>query len=154
MIGLVLPDGETRQSVLGALQVGGATSIGDLLATLEVADDAIEQDIEAGTVNILTMHKAKGLTAEAVIIAATEDEYIPGRAIGDALGDERRLLYVSLTRAREYLFITYCDGRPGAQRHTGRHPGQVQRSLTQFLRHGPLAPVYGPTFVRDLAAAR
>jgi len=39
------------------------------------------------------MHKAKGLTAEAVIIVAAEDEYLPGRARREEdIGDERRLL--------------------------------------------------------------
>ena len=57
---------------------------------------------------IMTMHQAKGLSADAVFVVAAEDEYIPGRAAGDALGDEGRLLYVSATRARHYLYFTHC----------------------------------------------
>jgi superfamily I DNA/RNA helicase len=64
----------------------------------------------------MTMHKAKGLSASAVFVVGVEDEYIPGRGEVD---EERRLLYVSLTRARKYLFITYCKNRVGQQRHSG-----------------------------------
>ena len=68
-----------------------------------------EQELEEDKINILTMHKAKGLTAKATIIAGLEDERLPGSAEGSDLEDERRLLYVSLTRAKHYLIMTYCD---------------------------------------------
>jgi superfamily I DNA/RNA helicase len=74
------------------------------------------------------MHQAKGLSSEAVLVVASEDEYIPGRATGEAVDDERRLLYVSLTRARHYLYITHCERRTGAQTHTGRTPGTPSRT--------------------------
>lgn len=86
----------------------------------------------------MTMHQAKGLDADAVFIAAAEDEYIPGRAIGEAIDDERRLLYVSLTRARSFLYITHCTRRTGIQGHSGRTSGTTARHLTQFLSGGPL----------------
>lgn len=117
------------------------TSTAGLLRAIETWDERIEQERQSGTVNILTMHQAKGLTSEAVIIAAAEDEYLPGRASGEAEGDERRLLYVSLTRARRFLLVTYCDRRFGAQQHTGRTAGKQARSLTRFLRDGPIAPM-------------
>jgi DNA helicase-2/ATP-dependent DNA helicase PcrA len=86
---------EERESILmefeQAAELLGATSIEQLVRATEVASEDIEQEIDPEAVNILTMHKAKGLTAEAVIIAAAEDQYIPGRGQGDALDDERRL---------------------------------------------------------------
>ncbi|MDY0340180.1 MAG: ATP-dependent helicase [Coriobacteriia bacterium] len=129
-------------------------SISDLLRALEVSREDIEQEIDQGKVNILTMHKAKGLTAEAVIILAAEDEYLPGRAEGEAVDDERRLLYVSLTRARRHLLITYCEQRTGVQRHSGRTSGQQPRSLTRFLCNGPIVPQLGPAYVASLGRAR
>jgi DNA helicase-2/ATP-dependent DNA helicase PcrA len=125
-------------------------SIEDLLQSIETSREDIEQEIEPEKVNIMTMHRAKGLTAEAVIVAAAEDQYIPGRAIGDAVGDERRLLYVSLTRARHYLYVTYCQSRTGSQRYTGRNSGRRQRSLTQFLANGPIPPQAGIAFINSL----
>ena len=147
----VIPDSVERDIIILELtrlsEAAGATSIKDLVHAIGVASEDIEQEIEQGKINILTMHKAKGLTAEAIIIVATEDEYLPGRATGEEIDDERRLLYVSLTRAKHHLFITYCDQRTGRQRHTGRSEGRTARSLTRFLRDGPLTPVDGITFI-------
>lgn len=128
-----------------------AKSIEELLRATEVASENIEQEIEEGKVNILTMHRAKGLTAEAVIVAACEDQYIPGRAQGDDVDDERRLLYVSLTRAKHYLFVTYCDRRTGQQRHTGRDSGRSVRSLSRFLIDCPYPIQDGRAFINNLA---
>lgn len=151
----LIPNAEEREKVIielnSALEATEVTSLSDLVRATEVVGEDIEQELEQGKVNILTMHRAKGLTAEAVIVAAAEDEYIPGRAQGDAVDDERRLLYVSLTRARHHLFVTYCDRRTGAQRHTGRSSGCENRTLTRFLRDGPLTPVEGTVFLDSLA---
>ena len=115
------------------VHVSGATSIEELVRGVTSDNENIEQELDEDRVNILTMHRAKGLTAEAVIIAAAEDEQIPGRASGEEVDDERRLLYVSLTRAKHNLFVTYCDRRTGRQQHTGRNSGNPSRSLSQFL---------------------
>ncbi len=125
-------------------------SLDQLVRAIDVSNESLEQDIETGKINILTMHRAKGLTAKAVIVMAAEDEYLPGRAQGDQLGDERRLLYVSLTRAEHYLFMTYCNKRTGRQRHTGRTSGNQVRTLTQFLQGAPVAPVPGIDYIRRL----
>ena len=128
-----------------------ALSIEDAVRGREVISEDIEQELAEDSVNILTMHRAKGLTAEAVIIAAAEDQYIPGRAVGQAIDDERRLLYVSLTRARHHLFVTYCDRRNGSQRYTGRDSGRASRSLSRFLIDSPHSPRSGQTFIDRLA---
>ena len=123
-------------------------SLEKLVNSVGITNDEIEQETEENKVNISTMHRAKGLTAKAVIVAAAEDEYIPGRASAEPeFGDERRLLYVSLTRPEHYLFITYCDKRTGQQSYTGRTSGTEVRSLTQFLRDCSLSPKSGPAFV-------
>lgn len=87
-------------------------SINDFLNIIETENNKIEQEREDGKVNFLTMHKAKGLDADAVFIIACKNEYVPGAQTSkSAIDDERRLLYVSLTRARHYLFISYCNKR-------------------------------------------
>jgi superfamily I DNA/RNA helicase len=125
-------------------------SLEQLVRALEVSNESVEQEIVKGRVNILTMHRAKGLTAKAVVVLAAEDEYLPGRAQGDQVGDERRLLYVSLTRAKHHLYITFCQRRTGRQRHTGRTSGKLPRTLTQFLQGAPVTPVSGVDYVRRL----
>lgn len=106
---------------------------------------------EEGKVHIMTMHKAKGLTAEAVIIPACEDEYIPGRNTDtEDQKEEMRLLYVSLTRAKHYLYMTYCNRRTDNQCHTGSNSGHYQRTLSRFLNDAPVSPIDGIRFTRSL----
>lgn len=129
-----------RRALVAEVEAGDVRNLAALLSTLGASRDDEEPVIEASSINVLTMHKAKGLGADTVFVAAAEDEYLPGRAAGDEVDDERRLLYVSLTRARERLYITYCDSRRGAQLHSGRNSGRPTRTLTRFLRDGPLTP--------------
>jgi len=60
-------------------------------------------------VHLLTLHRAKGLEFEAVHIPRLEEGELPNRR-ADA-DDERRLLYVGMTRAKRYLLVTW-DGKP------------------------------------------
>jgi DNA helicase-2/ATP-dependent DNA helicase PcrA len=60
-------------------------------------------------VNLLTYHRAKGLEFDAVFLPRLLDGELPfhsGRARADP-EEERRLLYVGITRARRYLFLTW-----------------------------------------------
>ena len=154
----IITDEEEQCRILSkieqAAEASESTSIEELVRAIEVENDDIEQELEEGKINILTMHRAKGLTAEAVIVAAAEDQYVPGRAEGVAVDDERRLLYVSLTRAKHHLFVTYCDRRTGQQRHTGRESGNVSRSLSRFLADCPHIPLDGREFIFCLSRER
>lgn len=126
------------------------SSIENLLHGLTTPIRGAEQVRVEGRVNIMTMHQAKGLDADAVFVVAAEDEYIPGRAEGSSIDDERRLFYVSLTRARSYLYITHCTRRTGGQKHTGRNSGSATRTLTQFLSGGPLLSIPAEEYLYHL----
>ena len=125
-------------------------SICDLIAL--VSDNVGDPDNvkEEDKVNIMSMHKAKGLGAEVVIIIAAEDEGIPGQAVGEKLNEKLRLLYVSITRAKNILFITYCAKRSGSQSYSGRSGGNPNRRLTRFLSHSNVKPEYGKNFIMNL----
>jgi DNA helicase-2/ATP-dependent DNA helicase PcrA len=150
----VIHDADSRTEVLSFLESivveTDSTNHVELLRVLSSSLEDKEQELDSERVNIMTMHKAKGLTANAVILVAAEDEYIPGGQIGEREGDERRLLYVSLSRARHFLVVTYCEGRTGRQRYTGRTSGQPRRTLTRFLRDAPIAPIDGASFIEQL----
>lgn len=108
-------------------------SLSELTSTIiDLFGPAEPLDEKADGVRIMTMHQAKGLTSDAVFIAAAEDEYIPGKGSVD---EERRLFYVSLTRARHYLFISNCNNRTGQQQYTGflKTPSTTVRTLTRYL---------------------
>lgn len=122
----------------------------ELLTAVTASLGAKEQQMADDEVNIMTMHQAKGLTAEAVIIVAAEDEYIPGDPSRSDVDDERRLLYVSLTRAKRFLLITYCHGRNNQQMYFGSTSGEFPRTLTRFLRDSPLTPMSGNQYLSQL----
>ena len=133
-----MSDGEIKEEVRKYLTgILGSQENGDLanlLKTVSTSWEKIEQDTKENAVNILTMHQAKGLTFDVCFILGAEDEFIPGRNTGDREGDERRLLYVSMTRARHKLFITFCNKRTGQQRHLGNNSGTEKRTLSRFLK--------------------
>jgi mRNA-degrading endonuclease RelE of RelBE toxin-antitoxin system len=70
----------------------------------------------AGSLNLSTMHLAKGLEYRAVVVMACDDDVIPSPTRLDAVSDpgdlkeayelERHLLYVACTRARDHLLVT------------------------------------------------
>ena len=64
-------------------------------------------------VHLLTYHRAKGLEFEAVFLPRLEERELPSKLskTADALAEERRLLYVGLTRAKRHLTVTW-SGRP------------------------------------------
>lgn len=125
--------------------------IDDILREKDTSLDNAEVVFEEGKVHVMTMHKAKGLTAEAVIIPACEDEHIPGRNTDtESQKEEMRLLYVSLTRAKHYLYLTYCNRRTDNQCHTGSNSGNYQRTLSRFLHAAPVSPIDGIRFTRSL----
>jgi DNA helicase II / ATP-dependent DNA helicase PcrA len=85
-------------------------------AALVQAADSLES-AEAGAVTLITLHAAKGLEFPIVFIIGLEDGISPhSRAIGpdgsiDQLQEERRLLYVGVTRAQQRLFLVYAAER-------------------------------------------
>ena len=131
-------EGEIKEQVkkyfVGILENQEKPDLENLIKIVSTSSEYIEQETKENAVNILTMHQAKGLSFDVCFIVGAEDEYIPGRNTGDKEGDERRLLYVSMTRARHKLFISYCNKRTGQQRHSGSNSGTEKRTLTRFLR--------------------
>lgn len=87
------------------------SDIQDLLsqAALYTAEETDEQ---VDAVNMMTMHSSKGLEFPAVIIVGCNEGTSPHyKSIGNPkqLEEERRLMYVAMTRAKDYLFMTFSD---------------------------------------------
>ncbi len=86
----------------------------DFLAGITLDDERDEEDIEKKSgVCLITMHAAKGLEFPHVYIVGVEEGLLPHtRSVDEGhLDEERRLLYVGITRARERLTMTYCSSR-------------------------------------------
>jgi DNA helicase-2/ATP-dependent DNA helicase PcrA len=156
-IALASPGEDTAELVAFidlVIDEGEAQTLPEFFAAIHTLGDDADQQVIKGKINILTMHKAKGLAAKAVFVVGCEDEQLPGRNENEPeLGDERRLLYVSLTRAEHYLFVTYCLNRLDQQSHYGRPSSSASRRLTRFLREGPVAPSSGSDYTESFSEA-
>ena len=94
------------------------SSMSELLAALALGQEAdvrraAGRGWEAGAVRLMTLHGAKGLEFPAVIVAGVRDGVLPLQSQGRASDpeEERRLLFVGMTRAREELILT-SGGEP------------------------------------------
>jgi DNA helicase-2/ATP-dependent DNA helicase PcrA len=83
----------------------GARTVADFVSDLRAR---FMSEGEGRGINLLTLHRAKGLEFEAVFIVRLDEGEIPfKRAMSDeAVAEERRLVYVGLTRAKRHLVIT------------------------------------------------
>jgi len=86
----------------------------DFLQSISLQTDMDNLDENIETVKLMTMHNAKGLEFDHVFIVGMEDGLIPhSRSIDDVqkLEEERRLLYVAITRAKKSVHLTYTRMR-------------------------------------------
>jgi DNA helicase-2/ATP-dependent DNA helicase PcrA len=86
-------------------------TVADYLAevTLSAAADEIED--ESGTISLMTLHTAKGLEYQVIFMIGLEQGTLPHVRSFDEPGglqEERRLMYVGMTRARERLFLSHA----------------------------------------------
>ncbi len=80
------------------------------LSLLEAADEIGGKNADGREVNLMTIHLAKGLEFDSVFIAGVAEGLLPhGRSLNDeaSIEEERRLMYVAMTRARKRLAISF-----------------------------------------------
>jgi DNA helicase-2/ATP-dependent DNA helicase PcrA len=97
---------------------------------------AAEAEGTGGGVNLLTYHRAKGLEFDAVLLPAVEEGLLPIRqaTTPEEVAEERRLLYVGLTRARVHLWLSWAARRAGP---SGREqPRRPSRFLDDLVAPG------------------
>jgi len=83
--------------------------------------------VEGSHVKLMTMHAAKGLEFRVVFAAGLSDGIVP-LPHKHCPGEEERLLYVAMTRAKERLFLSYFTrGRTGGYCATGSPSGLLER---------------------------
>jgi len=130
-------------------QCGSWPAFFEQLAWLREAELVREK---AESVQILTLHASKGLEFQAVFIPGLEDGLLPlrrerlfpteGISCGESQqteAEERRLLYVGLTRAARALFLSHCAQRSLYGRTLQLQPSPFIGQIREFCRHSALA---------------
>ncbi|HEY6481524.1 MAG TPA: UvrD-helicase domain-containing protein [Streptosporangiaceae bacterium] len=103
--------------VLAPLARRCGTDLGRFATEVALGAEVDALDPRADAVTLLTMHAAKGLEYEVVFVAGCEDGLLPLRTPGGGMlpgtdpAEERRLLFVAMTRARSRLLISYAARR-------------------------------------------
>lgn len=109
------PQGEQAQAPEGApATLAPMSPLGAFLthASLEAGDNQAQAGQDA--IQLMTIHAAKGLEFDAVFITGLEEGLFPHEnSLFDAGGleEERRLMYVAITRARQRLYVTLAQSR-------------------------------------------
>ncbi len=115
---------ENLEELLNAVaewQQESGGSIADFLdeaALLASTDDravqAVNGEVVEDAVTLMTLHNAKGLEFPVVFLVGFEENLIPHRSATGSLAEieeERRLLYVGITRAQDALYLVHCEAR-------------------------------------------
>jgi DNA helicase-2/ATP-dependent DNA helicase PcrA len=160
-----VPDGEAARERHGAVvtllelaedltQADPAATAATFVAEVErrSADEAAGG---ASGVELLTYHRAKGLEWDAVFLPALEEGTLPIRQATEPreLAEERRLLYVGITRARRHLWLSWAARRTGATGREGRRArsrfldGLVPRSAERVRVLAPVGEAARPSKV-------
>jgi DNA helicase-2/ATP-dependent DNA helicase PcrA len=112
--------------------MGDQCTMSDFLADISLATDADtkEADGDGEKVTLMTIHAAKGLEFGNVFVVGVEEDLLPSAMSKDSMAEveeERRLLYVAITRAKRFCMLSYASSR-------FRNGMSVSTSPSRFLR--------------------
>lgn len=89
-------------------------SLSDFMAEISLATDQDSDTAGEERITLMTVHAAKGLEFNNVFIVGVEEDLLPSalsQSSAAEIEEERRLLYVALTRARNYCMMSYASSR-------------------------------------------
>lgn len=89
-------------------------SMSVFLQTISLMTDADKQEENTDVVTMMSVHAAKGLEFRSVYVVGLEENLFPSfmsLTTADQIDEERRLFYVAITRAEEYLTLSYASSR-------------------------------------------
>lgn len=123
-----------------------------LIARLDREDEALD------AVQLATLHAAKGLEFPHVYLVGVEEGVLPHQSSLDAgqVEEERRLMYVGITRAQRTLTITYCEKRRAGKEWRAVEPSRFLAELAGegVVTKGGDAPVSAEEAKARLAQLR
>ena len=109
-------------------------SLSTYLQNIALVTDADNSDPNADVVTLMSVHSAKGLEYKSVMLGGLEEDLFPSfmsKDTPDGLDEERRLFYVAITRAEEFLTLAFATNRY-------RHGQMKQYEPSRFLDEIPI----------------
>lgn len=112
-------------------ETGAMNTLDAFLANAALESGENQADQFADSVQMMTLHSAKGLEFPVVFLAGLEEGLFPHKMSLDEgnLEEERRLCYVGITRAMETLFLTYAENRRLYGKDTLNRPSRFIREI-------------------------
>lgn len=104
---------EFVNSVADYERLNGNADLSEYLQQVSLVSDTDEMD-ETNYVTLATVHAVKGLEFKCVFVVGLEENILPSSRAAtdeDALEEERRIMYVAVTRAKERLYLTRSKSR-------------------------------------------
>jgi len=95
-------------------QISDSHSLAAYLQTISLISDLDSNDATGDHITLMSVHSAKGLEFDAVLVAGLEENLFPSFMAmrdQDQIDEERRLFYVAITRARHHLVLSYANTR-------------------------------------------
>jgi DNA helicase-2/ATP-dependent DNA helicase PcrA len=122
--------------------------LGRFLSQVQPVGKDLRSGRAAGAVRLMSMASSKGLTVRAAIVVGVEQGVVP-LPTGHP-DEERRLLYVAMTRSTEYLFLTWSGRRLGPTARTGGPNVGAGRNRSTLLTHGPVPSQDGNPYLTSI----
>ncbi len=114
----------------------GSVNLGDFLEEISLIADITEHKDFEDVVTLMTIHSAKGLEFDIVFLVGMEEGIFPhANALmeRDGIEEERRLMYVGITRARKELFLTNAKRRMLYGRDSSNPPSRFIEEIDNDL---------------------
>ena len=105
-----------------------------------------EEDNTDNKVKLMTIHQAKGLEFEYVFVVGLEEEFYPCYLCTGSDGEieeERRILYVAITRAKRNCYLSYANNRLIGDKESKR---TVSRFISDINQSDLIEIYYSPSF--------
>ncbi len=112
----------------------GADGLFAFLETVSLEPDSDDNSQAENKVTLMTMHKTKGLEFDHVFVTGLEEELFFGtktHETEEVREEERRLLYVAMTRARKNLYLSACDSRYMYSHINWEHPLRFLKDIKE-----------------------
>ncbi|MEM9400008.1 MAG: UvrD-helicase domain-containing protein [Verrucomicrobiota bacterium] len=149
-------------SALASFQETYHKGLDEFLDSVTLDQKQEDADDEQSTgVTLMTLHSAKGLEFRHVYIIGLEEGLLPHEKnmISGDIDEERRLMYVGITRAQKRLTLSYCTSRKKYGETQPRHPSSFLQEIPEDLLEqvdalSHTAPVEHTSASDQLAALR